>query len=142
MEINVTVPSTEDSIFYINQLCKTTFQHYRVKDHHTYCFLIHEVVINAIEATKRKYAEMSKSKTLIFHLQLTDSLVVKMLDEVGGLSQEYLDSLNPERLQDILLWSESGRGLLLIKEAAEEVWYKEISGRFELGFKKGVTYND
>lgn len=142
MEINVTIPSTEEAIFYINQLCQLTFQHYNLKDFHKDCFLIHELVINAVEATKQKYADESKLRLLHFQLQLVDSLVVKLIDEVGGLSQEYIDALDPSNLQNDLLWSESGRGLLLIKEAAEEMWYRNVDGKFELGFKKGVFFND
>lgn len=142
MEINVKIPSTEDAILYINQLCNITFQHYNVKDYHKECFLIHELAINAVEATKKKYAEESKSRSIIFQLQILDSLIVRIIDEVGGLSQEYLDALDHTILQGSLLWAESGRGLLLIKEAAEEMWYRKVDGKYELGFKKGVSFNE
>lgn len=141
MEIDVTVSSTDEAIGYINQLCHLTFQHYNIKDYQKECFLIHELVINAIEATKRKYAEASKYRKLRFYLQLEEYLIVKMIDEVGGLSQGYLDALNPDQLQN-MLWCESGRGLLLIKDAVEHMWYKKVDGQFELGFKKGVVFND
>lgn len=142
MEINVTIRPNEQSVLYIQQLCQLTFEHYRVKDYHKECFLIHELVINAVEATRRKYAEESKYRFLNFRMQLVDSLVVRMIDEVGGLSQQYLDALDPSRLYKDLLWAESGRGLLLIKEATEQMWYRKIEGKFELGFRKGVLFHD
>ncbi|WLR52742.1 ATP-binding protein [Bacillus tianshenii] len=135
VEVAFTCKSSASSIEYIMDVCHTTFERFKLQRVHILKFLIHEALINTVEAISKKYNSKQINQYFTFQLKLSQDIEIRVIDSVGGLSQAYLDQLNPKQLENIL-WQESGRGLLLIKEKTDKMWYKELGNEtYEFGFK-------
>lgn len=108
-------------------------------------FIIHELLINSLEASFRRYGE----EAAIHHsMKLTISqdqgaIDIAVMDQAGGIEEEEYQLLHEKSLDD-LVNSENGRGLLMIEHMVDDLKMDyELDGTFVIKVRKeGVNFYD
>ena len=137
MELLLNVEPTQRSIHFIDQTITTFTETYEIPNKREICFVVHELVINAVEAMKQ--TQFTEVKDITVHvIKDTDVLKVTVTDGAMGIPEEkwgYILGANFEELD----YSDRGRGFLFIKHMVDELWFENLSkNRFLVGVKKKI----
>ncbi|KAA0547153.1 ATP-binding protein [Bacillus sp. BGMRC 2118] len=105
-------------------------------------FIIHELVINSLEASIKKFgseAARYSIKLIISHAD--EGLEISVQDFAGGMDLQELEQLGNRTLGESVI-SESGRGLMMIQQMVDEFKMNyEQDGLFTVKVRKeGVNY--
>ncbi|KEF40008.1 anti-sigma regulatory factor (Ser/Thr protein kinase) [Schinkia azotoformans MEV2011] len=112
--IEVDCPSTSTSLPILHHLSREALQNLEEEDQIKKCFAINEGLINAIQYSDRTNASISFS--IIKTEEYTDFIIKNYGAQISDI---VLDNLSTQTFDDVL-WEESGRGLLIINEIADE----------------------
>ncbi|MCP8969462.1 ATP-binding protein [Ectobacillus ponti] len=116
-------PPTVHTIDFMEGLCRRILEEVSFSHTDRLLFAVHEGLINAVEATKVAYGQ-TLAHPISIRIAANGGLAeIQISDSAGGISAQSLQKLETGGLGDALL-EESGRGLLLIKHLADEVFYQ------------------
>ena len=135
MELLLSVEPNQQSIQFVDQTITIFAEIYEIPNKRELCFVVHELVINAVEAMQQmKFIEV---KEIIVHVTKdADFLQVTVTDEAKGIPEENLSSILGANFEE-LDYSDRGRGFLFIKHMVDEIWFENLSNnRFLVGVKK------
>ncbi|MDQ0155423.1 ATP-binding protein [Robertmurraya andreesenii] len=125
MEITLSLLPNQKGITFVDQMIHTYMTVYDLPSKREICFVVHELMINAVEAMNETGNNEKKSIELqVFYLDGTMKITV--IDSAGGIPNEHWEDF----LQldtDIITFSDRGRGLLFIKNMVDEIWFKNVS---------------
>ncbi|WP_456276071.1 ATP-binding protein [Bacillus sp. AK128] len=130
------LPCQLHSIEVFDQTAKELLEKF-TNSHHRLGFIVHELLINSLEATRQKYDEEASNYSI--KLKITsqqEAVEISVIDQAGGMRLEQIQNLDATCLED-LLYSECGRGLLMIKSMVDDMgMYYDRHGLFEVKVRK------
>ena len=135
MELLLSVEPTQRSIHFVDQTITTFTETYEIPNKREICFVVHELVINAVEAMQQM--QFTEVKEIIVHvIKDVDVLKVTVTDEAMGIPEEKWSCILEANFEE-LDYSDRGRGFLFIKHMVDEIWFENLSNnRFLVGIKK------
>ena len=87
MELLLNVEPTQRSIQFVDQTITTFTETYEIPNKREICFVVHELVINAVEAMQQM--QFNELKEIIVHvIKDVDVLKVTVIDEAMGIPEE------------------------------------------------------
>jgi serine/threonine-protein kinase RsbW len=123
-EMTIQCAATDEAIDFCDLLAEQIARFFLVHDRDMFVLSVHEAVINSVEAIKQSGEEAGKN-TFILSLRITEEdVTVTVTDEGGGIPIKQIERMREKRLED-MMFAESGRGLLLIKEIMDDVWFEQ-----------------
>ena len=137
MELLLSVEPTQRSIHFVDQTITTFTETYEIPNKREICFVIHELVINAVEAMQQM--QFTEVKEIIVHvIKDADVLKVTVIDEAMGIPEEKWSRILETNFEE-LDYSDRGRGFLFIKHMVDEFWFENLPhNRFLVGVKKKI----
>ncbi|WP_431030312.1 ATP-binding protein [Lysinibacillus sp. LZ02] len=138
MELLLSVEPNQQAIQFVNQTITTFAEMYEIPTKRELCFVVHELVINAVEAMKQM--QFTDVKKIEIHITKDKDLVkVTVTDEAMGIPEEKWDSILAANFEDVD-FSDRGRGFLFIKNMVDEIWFEHLSdNRFLVGIQKKIN---
>lgn len=135
MELLLNVEPNQQSIHFVDQTITLFAEIYGIPNKRELCFVVHELVINAVEAMQK--IQFTNEKEIEVHvIKEADVLKVTVTDEAMGIPEEKWNGIL-EADFTTLDYSERGRGFLFIKHMVDELWFENLSNnRFLVGVKK------
>ncbi|MBM7659972.1 serine/threonine-protein kinase RsbW [Bacillus mesophilus] len=112
--------------------------------HRMLSFVIHELLINSLEASVRRFGEEAIHRFIKLKMSYQLSTIeISVIDSAGGMSPESLQHFEQESL-DNLLDRECGRGLLMVKNMVDDLEMDyDSQGLFEVKVRKeGVAIHE
>ena len=100
------------------------------------CFILHELVINAVEAM----AQLEKlQSTIQVHVEKMDNLLqMCVIDQGGGIPEEQWDEVltyDFEAMAD----SDRGRGLFFVQHMVDHIWFEFLKpNQFKVNVSKKI----
>lgn len=132
LKVNIQCLAHEDSVFYINELCRNTLELIQFPEERKVLYAIHEVVINSIEATEKRYGKNHKQSMTVAIKTCKEEVEVIVGDAAGGFEE-----CDNKDFSTSDLFSERGRGFLFIKHFMDEVLFEnKEDGLFYVILKK------
>ncbi|OAT72844.1 ATP-binding protein [Parageobacillus thermoglucosidasius] len=134
-EMTIQCVATDEAIDFCDLLAEQIARFLSVQDCDMFVLSVHEAVINSVEAIKQLGKEAAK-KTFLLSLRITEEdVTVTVADEGDGIPIKQLERMREKSLEDLLL-AESGRGLLLIKETMDDIWFeRQENGKCAIAMK-------
>ncbi|WP_176560080.1 ATP-binding protein [Brevibacillus dissolubilis] len=136
IRVQIDCPAQHEYLELMEGTYQSTLEKVCFAGRHALYVAVHEALINAIEATQQTYGEETRETV---SLQMTASpaeVVIHIIDSAGGIPQDVLDRQYCTTLED-RLWEENGRGLLIMKQMADELWFEKTDdGRQLVGLRK------
>lgn len=137
MEFTVEVPPNEQAIDFVDAIMKRFITMYELPYERELCFVLHELVINAVEAMQ----STGKQEQLIFVqvVQNREQLQMIVIDRANGIPEEQWEEVltyNFEEMAD----SDRGRGLFFVQHMVDHIWFEQVApNRFLVGASKNLN---
>ncbi|ANE46307.1 hypothetical protein SY83_08485 [Paenibacillus swuensis] len=108
------------------------------------CFAIHELIINAMEATYRAYGKAADCSSIALTIRLEHEDIIVKVTNTGQYNSLEAIRRNQDRHFEEMLSEESGRGLLLARHLSDELRVEQNEfGIVSIEFrKKGGCINE
>lgn len=136
IEVTIQCLAHEDSVYYINELCRKTLELVAFSDDRKVSYAVHEAVINSIEATTKRYGKDHKELMTVALKTCKDEVEVTIVDSAGGFEEDMMNDIS-RNIFAIDHFSERGRGFLFIKHFMDEVLFEtREDGLFYVILKK------
>ena len=138
MELLLSVEPNQQSIQFVDQTITTFAEFYEIPNKRELCFVVHELVINAVEAMQQiQFTEMKEIKVQV--IKDADVLKVTVTDEAMGIPEEKWSCILEANFEE-LDYSDRGRGFLFIKHMVDELWFENLPNNcFLVGVKKKIN---
>ena len=137
MEFILNVNPDTQAIAYVDQVIENYTNVYNLPFKRELRFVVHELVINAVEAVKKNdpYSE----KAIQVHLSHSnEEIKITFIDEAKGIAEKDWDKALQFDLNE-LDYSDRGRGLFFIKNMVDHIWFENISEtKFLVGISKKI----
>jgi serine/threonine-protein kinase RsbW len=122
-EMKIQCEATDEAIDFCDLLAEQIARFFSVHDRDMFVLSVHEAVINSVAAIRQSGEETEKN-TFVLSLRITEEdVTVTVTDEGSGIPIKQIERMREKSLEDMLL-AESGRGLLLIKETMDDIWFE------------------
>jgi serine/threonine-protein kinase RsbW len=134
-EITVQCPAKMEAIEFCDMLMEHISHFFTIQEREAFVLSVHEAIINSIEAMRKLYGE-SHARTFSLFMRITEKdITILVSDCADGLPAHEIEKLQTKHLEDLLL-AESGRGLLLIKELMDDIWFEQReNGQHAIGMR-------
>ncbi|MFJ7667426.1 ATP-binding protein [Lysinibacillus sp. NPDC097195] len=135
MELILRIQANRQAVRFIDNVMADYTTIYNVPFSRELRFVLHELVINAIEATMKNIGSPHSNTIQVQISQNDEEIKLTVIDEAQGISATELNKalqfdLNEEN------YSDRGRGLFFIQHMVDAIWFKHIS---ETKFLVGVS---
>ncbi|MGE7672741.1 ATP-binding protein [Lysinibacillus sp. NPDC094403] len=125
------------SIAYIDQVMENFTNVYNLPFKRELRFVVHELVINAIEAME-KIEPYSKKAIQVHVYRSNEEIKITVIDEAKGIAENDWDKVLQFDLNE-LDYSDRGRGLFFVKNMVDHIWFENISEtKFLVGISKKI----
>ena len=136
MEFSVEVPPNHQAIQLVDAIMKSYVSTYNLPNQRELCFVLHELVINAVEAMEK----VAKQEQMILVQVVQDSERLQMVVIDGA------DGIPEEKWQEVLTYdieemadSDRGRGLFFVQHMVDQIWFEYVAPeRFLVGVSKNL----
>ena len=137
MEFTLYLTANQQAIDFIDQTMESYTSLYNLSVKREVCFVVHELVINAVEAMRN--VGKADEEIQVHVKQREEQLQVTVIDQAEGIPEEHWDSIFQEDFQqDSFL--ERGRGLLFVKYMVDDLWFEHVSDtQFLVGITKKIV---
>ena len=137
MEFTLKVLPDQQAIYFVDQTMATYTNLYNLPSKKELCFVVHELIINAVEAMR--HAEKSKTDTIQIHVSQNDGQIkITVMDHAGGIPEENWQDIFQFDLEN-LNYSDRGRGLFFVNNMVDEIWFEKVSDQtFLVGVSKKI----
>ncbi|MET4558967.1 ATP-binding protein [Lysinibacillus parviboronicapiens] len=135
MEFTLNVKPNMQAINFVDQVMENYMTVYNLPYQKELRFVVHELVINAVEAMEKKNTD-SQEKIQVHVIQKDDEIRVTVIDDAKGIAVSDWQKVFEFDLHN-LTSSDRGRGLLFIKNMVDSIWFENISEtKFLVGISK------
>ena len=137
MEFTLNVNPDTQAIAFIDQIMENYTNLYNLPYKREIRFVVHELVINAVEAMG-KIDTPSQKEIQIHVTQSYEEIKITVTDEAKGIAEYDWDKVLQFDL-DELDYSDRGRGLFFVKNMVDHIWFENISEtKFLVGISKKI----
>ncbi|QSB08429.1 ATP-binding protein [Lysinibacillus fusiformis] len=137
MEFTLNVNPDTQAIAFIDQVMENYTELYNLPYKRELRFVVHELVINAVEAMG-KIDTPSQKEIQIHVTQSYEEIKITVTDEAKGIAENDWDKVLQFDL-DELDYSDRGRGLFFVKNMVDHIWFENISEtKFLVGISKKI----
>ncbi|WP_342534140.1 ATP-binding protein [Lysinibacillus sp. FSL K6-0057] len=137
MEFTLNVNLDTQAIAFIDQVMENYTELYNLPYKRELRFVVHELVINAVEAMG-KIDTPSQKEIQIHVTQSYEEIKITVTDEAKGIAEYDWDKVLQFDL-DELDYSDRGRGLFFVKNMVDHIWFENISEtKFLVGISKKI----
>lgn len=138
MDFTLNLVSNQQAIYFVDETMTSYTNLYNLPSKRELCFVVHELVINAIEATN--HANLNKVAKIQVHVSQDDEAVkVTVIDQAEGIPEKDWDKFLQFNLEEIT-FSDRGRGLLFVKNMVDDIWFENVSDtKFLVGISKKLN---
>ncbi|MGY4794655.1 ATP-binding protein [Lysinibacillus fusiformis] len=137
MEFTLNVNPDTQAIAFIDQVMENYTELYNLPYKRELRFVVHELVINAVEAMG-KIDTPSQKEIQIHVTQSYEEIKITVTDEAKGIAEYDWDKVLQFDL-DELDYSDRGRGLFFVKNMVDHIWFENISEtKFLVGISKKI----
>lgn len=135
MEFTLNVNPDTQAIAFIDQIMENYTDLYNLPYKREIRFVVHELVINAVEAMGK--INIPTQKEIQIHVtQSNDEIKITVTDEAKGIDEKDWDKVLQFDL-DKLDYADRGRGLFFVKNMVDHIWFENISEtKFLVGISK------
>ena len=125
-EIKLTIPAQKKWISLVDEVVAYIGNNFEEMTAQQISFAVREAVINAVSIAE-KTSVLENQVVEIVIIFKDNCLEIQVCDEGPGISKAILDCVASLRCEDIL-WNDSGRGLVYIKEYMDEFTSSKNAG--------------
>ena len=137
MEFTLNVNPDTQAIAFIDQVMENFTDLYNLPYKRELRFVVHELVINAVEAMGKIYTP-SQKEIQIHVTQTYQEIKITVTDEAKGIAENDWDKILQFDLNE-LDYSDRGRGLFFVKNMVDHIWFENISDtKFLVGVSKKI----
>lgn len=137
MEFTLNVNPDTQAIAFIDQVMENYTEIYNLPYKRELRFVVHELVINAVEAMG-KINTPAQKKIQIQVTQSNEEIKITVTDEAKGIDEKDWDKVLQFDL-DKLDYADRGRGLFFVKNMVDHIWFENISEtKFLVGISKKI----
>ncbi|AVK83386.1 ATP-binding protein [Lysinibacillus sp. B2A1] len=141
MEFTLNVNPDTQAIAFVDQVMENYSNVYNLPYKKELRFVVHELVINAVEAMG-KINTCSKKEIQIHVCQSNEEIKVTVTDEAKGIAENDWDKVLQYDFNE-LDYSDRGRGLFFVKNMVDDIWFEHISEtKFLVGISKRIYINE
>ncbi|KGR81227.1 MULTISPECIES: ATP-binding protein [Lysinibacillus] len=135
MEFTLNVNPDTQAIAFIDQIMENYTNLYNLPYKREIRFVVHELVINAVEAMGK--INIPTQKEIQIHVtQSNEEIKITVTDEAKGIDEKDWDKVLQFDL-DKLDYADRGRGLFFVKNMVDHIWFENISEtKFLVGISK------
>ncbi|PIC79998.1 ATP-binding protein [Sporosarcina sp. P18a] len=136
MEFKFAITPSQQSVLLIDQLMESYSELYSIPCAREICFVMHEMVINAVEAMEKE----GRSESIEVHMRNEDEqLRITVSDFAKGIPEEQWPVVL-DRSADGDSFCERGRGFLFIQHMVDQLWFEQVSdAQFLVGVEKKIV---
>ncbi|MFF2176754.1 ATP-binding protein [Lysinibacillus sp. NPDC058147] len=137
MEFMLNVNPDTQAIAYVDQVIENFTNVYNLPFKKEIRFVVHELVINAVEAVKKNDPYSEKAiQVQVSHSN--EEVKITVTDEAKGIAEKDWNKALQFDLNE-LDYSDRGRGLFFIKNMVDHIWFENISEtKFLVGISKKI----
>ena len=133
MDFTLNLFPNRQAIHFVDQTMTNFTDIYNIPSKRELCFVVHELVINAIEAMHQ--ADLTNRAKIQVHVsQDEEAIKVTVIDQAEGIPEKDWRSILKFDCEE-LNYSDRGRGLLFVKNMVDDIWFENVS---ETKFLVGV----
>lgn len=137
MEFTLNVNPDTQAIAFIDQVMENYTELYNLPYKRELRFVVHELVINAVEAMG-KINTPAQKKIQIQVTQSNEEIKITVTDEAKGIDEKDWDKVLQFDL-DKIDYADRGRGLFFVKNMVDHIWFENISEtKFLVGISKKI----
>lgn len=138
MNFTLNLVPNQQAIYFVDETMASYTNLYNLPCKRELCFVVHELVINAIEAMS--LANLKEVATIQVHVSQNDELVkVTVMDQAKGIPEKDWGKFLEFNLEDAS-FSDRGRGLFFVKNMVDDIWFENISdNKFLVGVSKKIS---
>lgn len=137
MEFTLNVNPDTQAIAFIDQVMENYTDLYNLPYKRELRFVVHELVINAVEAMGKINTPVQK-EIQIHVAQSNEEIKITVTDEAKGIDEKDWDKVLQFDL-DKLDYADRGRGLFFVKNMVDHIWFENISKtKFLVGISKKI----
>lgn len=121
MKFSVEIAPSTQAVQLIDEMMKSYVTIYELPNARELCFVLHELVINAVEAMLQ--VELAKSTIQVQVKLKEDELQMTVIDQAGGIPEEQWQealTYDFETMSD----SDRGRGLFFVQHMVDRIWFE------------------
>ena len=133
MDFTLNLAPNQQAIHFVDQTMSNYTTLYNIPSKRELCFVVHELVINAIEAMKQ--ANLTNGEEIQLHVTQTEEAVtVTVVDQAEGIPEKDWKKYLKFNF-DELHFADRGRGLTFVRNMVDDIWFENVS---ETKFLVGV----
>lgn len=137
MEFTLNLVPNQNAIFFVDETMKNYTNIFNLPSKKELCFIVHELVINAVEAMEFS-SNSDTEKIQVTVSQDSDLVKVTVVDHGKGIPKDSWEDALKFNLDEIG-FSDRGRGLFFVKNMVDEVWFENVSeSKFLVGVSKRI----
>lgn len=137
MEFTLNLVPNQNAIFFVDETMKNYTNIFNLPSKKELCFIVHELVINAVEAMEFG-TKNDTEKIQVTVSQDSEQVKVTVVDHGKGIPEDSWEDALKFDLDEIG-FSDRGRGLFFVKNMVDEVWFENVSeSKFLVGVSKRV----
>lgn len=137
MEFTLNLVPNQNAIFFVDETMKNYTNIFNLPSKKELCFIVHELVINAVEAMEFS-SNSDTEKIQVTVSQDSDLVKVTVVDHGKGIPKDSWEDALKFNLDEIS-FSDRGRGLFFVKNMVDEVWFENVSeSKFLVGVSKRI----
>lgn len=138
MDFTLNLVPNQQAIYFVDETMASYTNLYNLPCKRELCFVVHELVINAIEAMS--HANLNEVATIQVQVSQDDELViVTVTDQAKGIPEKDWEKLLQFDLVDPT-YSDRGRGLFFVKNMVDDIWFENVSDtNFLVGISKKIS---
>ncbi|MEK5333632.1 MULTISPECIES: ATP-binding protein [unclassified Lysinibacillus] len=140
MKFTLRVQANRQAVHFIDNVMENYTNIYSIPFSKELRFVLHELVINAIEAMEKIDTPSSYGKIQIQVLQNDEEITLTVIDEAQGITENDLKkALQFDPNEHYYNYTDRGRGLFFVKNMVDSIWFKHISRtKFLVGVSKKI----
>lgn len=141
MKFTLNVNPDTHAIAFVDQVMDNYINVYNLPYKKELRFVVHELVINAVEAMGK--IDACSEKEIQIHVdQSNEEIKVTVTDEAKGIAENDWDKVLHYDLNE-LDYSDRGRGLFFVKNMVDDIWFEHISEtKFLVGISKKINISE
>ena len=133
MDFTLNLVPNYQAIQFVDQIMNNYTDLYNIPSKRELCFVVHELVINAIEAMSQ--ANLTNGEEIQVHVSQDEETVkITVIDQAEGIPEEEWKNYLQFNF-DELHFSDRGRGLTFVKNMVDDIWFENVT---ETKFLVGV----
>lgn len=121
MKFSIEIPPSMLAIQLIDEMMKSYVTIYNIPKSRELCFVLHELVINAVEAMLQ--VEKQKSKMQVQVELNEDELQMRVVDQAGGIPEDQWQEVLTYDFE-VMSDSDRGRGLFFVQHMVDRIWFE------------------